>query len=68
MLGDVLVEHLVVELPGVAFSQLVVYLTTVGLNDVALARRGTVSQRVVASLDIVFHYLLMLKCGVLLLD
>jgi hypothetical protein len=68
VLGDVLVEHLVVELPGVALSQLVVYLATVGLNDVALAWRGTVSQRVVASLDVVLHHLLVLEGGVLLLD
>lgn len=44
MLSDLLIENMVEELVEVFVSQIVVKLSTVRLNNVALSRRWTVSQ------------------------
>jgi hypothetical protein len=68
MLGDILVEHLVIELSRIFLSQFIVDFSSMGFNNITLARGWTVSQRVITPLDIVFHDFLVLKSSVLLLD
>ena len=68
MLGDVLVDDVVVELGGVLLVEVILDLSSMRLNHVALSRRRAVGQRVVLPLDVVLHDLLVLELGVFVFD
>ena len=66
--GDVLVQHVVIELLGVLVSKLVVDLSAMRLNNVALSRFKGVVQRVLSPVDLVGELLLVLKGSLFLLN
>ena len=63
VLHDVLVIDLVIELEWVLLYNVIVDLSTLGLNDVALLRRWAVSQTVVTLVNATFHGQLMVILG-----
>ena len=62
MLGNVLVEHLLIELFWIFLCNFIVQSSSMWFNDVALAWGRAVSQRVVLSVNVALEDLLVL-CG-----